>query len=733
MSQRSATIPIPADTDGIVVLRSDRLSAALDVTGGVPRILHWGAPLTRAADHLSFLRSLAESQSGADSLQDAAPPALLPEQSAGWAGSPGLEGHRDGTRFSSRFVATGHDLDQGEDGTQTLVAHGADDDAALTLTSTVQLLPGGVLRVRATVTNTAAAGAYTVDAVRVCLPVPTEAQEILDFAGRHLRERTPQRHPFVVGTHLRDSRRGRTGSDAATVLAAGSEGFGFRTGEVWAVHTAWSGNHTTFAELGLTGSRVLGGGEVLLPGEVVLAPGESYSSPWLYAAYGNGLDEVSQAFHQYLRARPQHPSTPRPVVLNTWEAVYFEHDTDSLVDLARVAARVGVERFVLDDGWFLGRRDDRAGLGDWQVDPAVWPDGLGPLVSAVRAHGMQFGLWFEPEMVNEDSELAREHPEWILGPAERLPVRGRNQQVLNLTSPGAFAHVLESMSSLVREYAIDYIKWDHNRDLAEPGHRDTGRAAVHEQTLAVYALMDELRRRHPGLEIESCASGGGRVDLEVLQRTDRVWASDCIDPLERQQIQRWTGLLLPPELVGSHVGAPTAHTTQRTHSLAFRAATALFGHFGIEWDIRTATEKELDELEAWVELYKRERDLLHTGTTVRADYPDESYWAHGVVADDRSRALFAFVATQTTLAAQPGRVRLPGLDPEALYRIEPVELSSSALTRTAGGPPSWWTRPASVPGELLETVGLQAPMLYPEQALLFRLVREDTTTGTGGA
>jgi alpha-galactosidase len=275
--------------------------------------------------------------------------------------------------------------------------------------------------------------------------------------------------------------------------------------------------------------------------------------------------------------------------------------------------------------------------------------------------------------------------------------------------------VLESMSRLVSEYDVAYVKWDHNRDLAEAGDRTTGAPRVHAQTRAVYALMDELRRRHPGLEIESCSSGGGRVDLEVLQRTDRVWASDCIDALERQRIQRWTGLLLPPELVGSHVGAPTAHTTRRTHSLAFRAGTALFGHFGIEWDLRTASREELDELAAWVALYKEERALLHTGTAVHCDYPDDAYWAHGVVAPDRSRALFAFVS----------------LDPALRYRVEPLHLSDGALTRTASGPPSWWVRPLTATGRALETVGLQGPMLYPEQALLFRLVADGSSQDGG--
>jgi alpha-galactosidase len=716
----------------VLVLTGGSTSVAVDVAGGVPRVLHWGPRLERASpSDIEFLAGLTEDQHAADALTGSRRlPAVLPEQSAGWIGTPGLDGHRNGTTFTTRFASSGHELAGEPDRGQVLTARAVESDAGLALTTAIELSGNGVLRLRASVTNTAATGSYTVNGLRMVLPLPSEAGEILDFTGRHLRERTPQRLAMRVGTHLREGRRGRTGSDAAFVVAAGSSGFGFGHGEVWAVHTAWSGNHATFAELGLSGIAVLGGGELLLPGEVILAPGETYTAPWLYGAYGTGLDAVAAAFHTELRSRATHPASPRPVVLNTWEAVYFDHDLEALVQLARLGAQVGVERFVLDDGWFLGRRDDNAGLGDWRVDPEVWPDGLSPLVHAVRGLGMQFGLWFEPEMVNEDSDVAREHPEWILAPGERLPLAGRNQQVLNLTVPEAFSYVLEAMSALIGEYSIDYVKWDHNRDLAEAGDRRTGEPRVHAQTLAAYALMDELRSRHPGLEIESCSSGGGRVDLEVLQRTDRVWASDCIDALERQRIQRWTGQLLPPELIGSHVGAPTAHTTRRTHSLAFRAATALFGHLGIEWDLRGASAGELEELTAWVSLYKQERELISTGTVVRCDYPDEAYWAHGVVSPDRSRALFAFVAMDSCVAAQPGRVRLPGLDPRRGYRIEPIELSAGAMVRSRSGFPSWWTKPPVVAGRLLQDVGLQAPMLYPEQALLFRLV-DDVTDSAG--
>ena len=713
-----------------VVLHEAGTSVVVDASGGVPRVLYWGRRLGVVAAADPMLGTLGDSQHGADGLTGQHRlPALLPEQAAGWIGTPGLEGHRDGHAFTTLFRSAGHDVEELVSGGQRLTVRGTDDSTALALSSEVEVDAHGVVRVRATLTNTHRATAYTLNALRMVLPVPAEADEVLDFTGRHLRERTPQRQRFAVGTHLREGRRGRTGSDAAFLMAAGTPGFGFRRGEVWAVHTAWSGNHATYAEQVLSGVRVLGGGEVLLPGEVVLGPGESYASPWVVAAYGEGLDEVASAFHHHLRARRTHPSSPRPVVLNTWEAVYFDHDLEQLVRLAELGAKVGAERFVLDDGWFLGRRDDTAGLGDWRVDPAVWPQGLAPLVTAVRELGMDFGLWFEPEMVNADSELARAHPEWILAPGDRLPLTARHQQVLNLTIPEARHQVLEAMSALVAELGIAYVKWDHNRDLVEAGERATGEPRVHAQTLAVYGLMDELKRRHPGLEIESCSSGGGRVDLEVLQHTDRVWASDCIDPLERQRIQRWTGQLLPPELIGSHVGAPTAHTTHRTHSLDFRAATALFAHFGIEWDLRTASAKELEQLAAWIYLYKEQRDLLHTGTSVRADIGDDAYLLHGVVSQDRTRALYAFVALDTSGAAQPGRLRLPGLDPSVSYQVQPVHLSASALVRTRSGPPRWWTERTTVLGEVLAEVGLQGPMLYPEQALVFRVIADPTAAG----
>jgi len=422
------------------------------------------------------------------------------------------------------------------------------------------------------------------------------------------------------------------------------------------------------------------------------------------------------------------------VVLNTWEAVYFDHSLATLIELADSAADLGVERFVLDDGWFRGRRDDHAGLGDWYVDESLWPDGLTPLIDAVTSRGMEFGLWVEPEMVNLDSDIVRAHPEWIVGPSVqsykdggRLPLEWRNQHVIDLVNPEAWQYIFDRVDSLLRGNNISYLKWDQNRDQLEHGH--AGRSSVHEQTLAAYRLFDELKKAHPGVEIESCSSGGARVDLGILERTDRIWASDCNDALERQTIQRWTGLVVPPELVGGHVGPTTSHTTARTHDLSFRAITALFGHFGMEWDVRGVQGAEREELKRFIALYKEHRGLIHSGRMVRADLPGDSLMLHGVVASGSAvqgttAALFALVSTGTAFAEQTGRITIPGLEAGRDYRVEAIFPAPGdadyARTFTQVQPPAWLADGAVAGGRFLAEVGLPMPILNPEHALVLR-------------
>ncbi len=735
----AVTAPTPGATHRIH-LSAAGVSVVLDVTDGrIPAIAHWGAALgALGADGLDAVCETAVEPVANNAVDVPVRLGIIPQQSDGWIGRPGLSGSRsDGSGWTARLRTRGLALNElpvtaaaVESGAGTLRCDLVDEQLGLEVALEVELLPSGLLRMRAALTNTAETP-YALDELTLTVPVPSDADELLDFAGRWAKERTPQRRAFTVGTHLRENRRGRTGPDAAHVLHAGRPGFGFRHGEVWGVHTAFSGNHRHLAEQINTGTRLLGGGELLLPGELRLAPGEQYRGPWLYASYGEGLDAVAARFHRHLRSRPHHVSTRRPVTLNVWEAVYFDHDLARLTDLADRAAALGVERFVLDDGWFGSRRDDTSGLGDWVVSADVWPDGLGPLIDHVTGLGMEFGLWFEPEMVNEDSDVARAHPEWIMAASpDRMPLPSRNQQVLNLSIPEAFEHVLGQMSAVLETYDIGYLKWDHNRDLLEAATRSGGQAAVHAQTLATYRLMDALKQAHPGLEIESCSSGGARVDLEVLERTDRVWVSDCIDPLERQQMNRWTSQLIPLELMGSHIASGRSHTTGRLHTLGFRAASALFGHLGIEWDLARASEAELAELREWIALFTAHRELLFTGDLVRADRGESSLWLHGVVSEHAEEALFSLAAVTRSAESHQERLRFPGLDPDALYRLRPLQIGE----RPSGlGAPAWLRRAADedgllVPGAVLVRSGLAAPLLDPEQALLFSLRREGRQT-----
>ncbi|HET7313559.1 alpha-galactosidase [Salinisphaera sp.] len=696
-------------------LDSATTTLILDEAGdGLPRIVYWGGRLRHAigAGALAADRGRALPHGGLD---EDVPLSLVPEPGAGFMGQPGLAGSRDGRDWLTRFEAA---VTSNAD---TITVAARDQDAGLELTIDLSLhAASGVLTTRTRVVNTGTAP-FTLDwAAAGVYPLPARIGELLTLEGRWSREFAVRRQPFPDQALIGDNRTGRTSHHNFPGLAAGTPGFTEQNGEVFGFHLAWSGNHRWLAERLRDDRRQIQLGELPLPGEIVLAPGEAYASPPAHAAWSdNGLSGMAEAWHTFMRAEilPRSVTTPRPVHVNTWEAFYFDHDPKRLAIFADRAAALGCERFVLDDGWFRGRHDDSRALGDWTVDADAYPHGLGPLIAHVNKLGMAFGLWVEPEMANPDSDLLRAHPDWILGVPGRHQPMGRQQYVLDLTRAEVADYLFASLDALLSAHPIAYLKWDMNRDLTHPAH--AGRAAVHAQTRALYALVDRVRAAHPDVEIESCASGGARADYGILRRANRIWPSDCNDAVERQAIHAGFGLFFPPEIMGAHIGPNPSHTTGRTIDFDFQGATALFGHFGLELDITALDEPDAERIAAWIALYKEWRALLHHGRPVRLDADEDGVRAHGVVAADRERALFCHARSTSARAPVPAPLRLAGLKPECNYHVKLLQHTMPPPFAARGLPAALAGHGTVLRGEwLMRGAGLQLPITPPQHALL---------------
>jgi alpha-galactosidase len=385
---------------------------------------------------------------------------------------------------------------------------------------------------------------------------------------------------------------------------------------------------------------------------------------------------------------------------NCWEAVYFNHNLAELKDIASRAAALGAERFVLDDGWFGRRDNDHAALGDWQVDPRKYPEGLTPLIDHVQSLGMTFGLWFEPEMVNTDSDLFRAHPDWALGPDDQI--EGRHQRVLDMANPVVREYLYGKIAAILSAHAIDYIKWDHNRVLPAP---DTA------QTEGTYALLARLRADFPGVEIESCASGGGRIDFGILRHTSRVWLSDSNDALERLRIQHDAALFLPAAVTGSHVGPRHCHTSGRVLDIRFRAWVAAQRHMGFEMDPGELTEDEAEVLRHVTAWWKANRGWMRDADILRLDSADPAMIAEQQMARDGARfVVFAGIA-DTSAQILPRPLRLTALDPAARYRVTLANRAEAG--RLSLGKPALKTQTLDLPGRYLMDHGLTLPWAFP--------------------
>ncbi|HDY7975025.1 TPA: alpha-galactosidase [Vibrio vulnificus] len=702
-------------TNKTVIELSGRETQLMVELGEYAEILHWG---NKVKGELESARVALHRPVPYGRLDTDVAMTLHPELGRGVFSSPGVEGHREGQDWAPVFV-----ISHVEHGQGSIVIQSEDAIAGLRLTTELMLDQHDVVKTRHTLTNIKA-GLYQVNRLANTLPLPARANELMTYYGRWIHEFQTVRQPLLQGGYQQENRRGRTSHEHYPALVAGSAHFDEMSGDVWGFHFAWSGNHRLRVDVKADGRRYMQAEVIYLPGEVALKEGESLTTPWLYASYSrSGLNGMSHHFHSHVRDSilpEDFANKPRPIHLNTWEGIYFDHDPEYIMSMATQSAEMGVERFIIDDGWFKGRNGDKAGLGDWFLCEAKYPNGLYPIVEHVNKLGMEFGLWFEPEMINKDSDLYRTHPDWLLAVEGYDQPTGRNQYVINLQNDDAFNFLFERLDHFLSTYNIAYIKWDMNREVVQPSH--LGQAAAHNQTQRYYQLVDKVREKHPNVEIESCAAGGGRIDFEVLKRTHRFWASDNNDALERQTIQRGMSYFFPPEVMGSHIGASHCHSTRRRHSIEFRGLTALFGHMGIELDPVKEEQVEKEGFERYIKLHKMLRPLLHSGRTWRIPTDDKAHQIHAVVANDQSQAVVMIAQLAMPTNSLSGHLRVPGLDPQATYRVTVLDKPSN-YDDIVNYQPAWTESGCELSGAWCEEVGLTMPILDAESAMLVTFER----------
>ena len=624
---------------------------------GPPLWRYWGA----FNEALPPSRLREERPTPSFSLDETIAFSVLPTFGFGWFGQSGLLAHRGGVDFAHHFGAAQVEwIDPGKAVRLTLTDDVTEIEVCVMLT-----MAGDVLTLSSAITNR---GEGLIDLqwlAAAALPLPAHARNVQSYSGRHNAEFAHQTDTLGRALWRKENRHGLTSHDAfpGAIVDADDVTYG--------AQLAWSGNHVQSIEWIDDGRYQWQMGEWLAPGEVRLATNETYQSPDVLAACSaQGAGGVAHHFHDHIRTIVDWPAGSagaRPVHLNTWEGYYFDHDLLALITLADVAADVGIERFVLDDGWFHRRDDDSRGLGDWWADMRKYPDGLSPLAAHVVAKDMQFGLWVEPEMVNPDSNLFTAHPEWALQIAGRTHQTARNQLVLDLSRPAVCDYLFDHISTLLRDLPISYLKWDHNRDLVAAGGRD-GHSAYHRQIGAAYALFARFRAAFPHVEIEACAGGGGRIDAGIVRHTHRFWTSDCIDAVSRVDIQRGFLQFMPPELMGAHIGTAPAHSTGRSQSLDFRAAVALQGHLGIEFDLVTLGPDERARVAQWIGFYKEWRHILHT-TVWNGEAPDHVVW-HG--AGSAREWILIVYQMKPMQQRHTSTVRLPFVDRNAAYEVRRI-------------------------------------------------------------
>lgn len=508
-----------------------------------------------------------------------------------------------------------------------------------------------------------------------CLDFVQGKYDLLTFYGRHAMERTMQRESVTHGSHVIGSVRGTSSHQYNPMMILADENTTDQYGNCYAMSFVYSGNfkgETLKDQFGQT--RALMG----LQDEMFsypLAEGETFYTPEVLLTFsGSGMNLLSQNLHRCIRqhiCRGKYKESVRPVLVNSWEASYFDFDGDTLYELAKEAKHAGIDMLVLDDGWFGKRDDDNSGLGDWFVNEKKLGGTLGDLIKKINDLGVKFGIWVEPEMISEDSDLYREHPDWALTIPGRNPVHARNQLVLDFSRKEVVDHIFDQICKVLDQGNIEYVKWDMNRSLMDVfsrGTEDQGRV-MYDYVLGLYDFLERIVTRYPDLLIEGCSGGGGRFDAGMMYYTPQIWCSDNTDALDRLQIQYGTSFGYPVSAVGSHVSAVPNHQTGRITSLHTRGVVAMAGTFGYELNLGKLSEEEKQEIRLQVEEYRKFAPLIQTGLYYRLSDPArEEYAAWAFVSEDQKEVLLNVVLQEIHGNMTVNYVKLQGLKCSAIYR-----------------------------------------------------------------
>lgn len=568
-------------------------------------------------------------------------------------------------------------------------------------------------------------------AMTLCLDMPQGQWDLLHFHGRHEMERQMERVKLTSGIRTISTRRGASSHHHNPFVILAQPETTENNGECFGVMQVYSGSHRTDIEVDFRGmTRVAAGvNDELFAWQ--LEPGETFHTPEAILAFTHeGIGELSRRFHRFLRGnmmRSRYACEPRPVLINNWEATYFDFDSDKIVAIARQASELGVDMMVLDDGWFGGRiKDDNAGLGDWVVNEKKLGGSLKDLIVRVHALGLRFGIWVEPEMVNEDSDLYRAHPDWAIALPQRKPAMGRNQLVLDLSRAEVVDYLTQCLTRLLADHPIDYVKWDMNRNISDLySHAcaaDRQGEVLHRYMLGVYELLQRITTAFPDVLFEGCAGGGGRFDAGMLAYFPQIWCSDDTDAVERLTIQHGTSFGYPICAVGAHVSACPNHQTGRSVPLWTRAIVAMNGTFGYELDPNKLSDEEKEEIREQIACFKQHRNLIASGDYYRLTDPQGGDFCAWQYADKRE-ALLGFVRPHVRANCAPVCLRLFGLEENAVYRIDDVRCSDPKYNAWAFGGNGMMGR--TFTGAQLMYAGLTLPGMTGDcPAMLVHVVRE---------